>query len=169
MDLQKELNEWADWFIPHDSKDFRDALELNSFHQLNIEKLLALNGVSEAYVFRKKDSWKAWFYAKHQAESALLEQFEINNKLVEQIEELKAKAQAVLEIKPSRHVTLTCAQLREAFMFGALDKDDQEQLETEMTIQWSDEGHSGAGYYCYYADYPEEGAIKLGEAQEPAK
>ena len=97
MDLQKELNEWADWFIPHDSKDFRDALELNSFHQLNIEKLLALNGVSEAYVFRKKDSWKAWFYAKHQAESALLEQFEINNKLVEQIEELKAKAQAVPE------------------------------------------------------------------------
>ena len=81
----------------------------------------------------------------------------------------QAKAQAVLEIKPSRHVTLTCAQLREAFMFGAPDKDDQEQLETEMTIQWSDEGHSGAGYYCYYADYPEEGAIKLGEAQEPAK
>ena len=79
-----------------------------------------------------------------------------------------SKAQAVLEIKPSRHVTLTCAQLREAFMFGAPDKDDQEQLETEMTIQWSDEGHSGAGYYCYYADYPEEGAIKLGETQEPA-
>lgn len=95
MDLQKELNEWADWFIPHDSKDFRDALELNSFHQLNVEKLLALNGVSEAYVFRKKDSWKAWYYAKYQAEHALLEQFEINNKLVEQIEELKAKAQAV--------------------------------------------------------------------------
>lgn len=97
MDLQKELNEWADLFIPHDSKDFRDALELNSFHQLNVEKLLALNGVSEAYVFRKKDSWKAWYYAKYQAKHALLEQFEINNKLVEQIEELKAKAQAVQE------------------------------------------------------------------------
>ena len=79
-----------------------------------------------------------------------------------------AQAQSVLGVKPSRHVTLTCAQLREAFMFGAPDKDDQEQLETEMTIQWSDEGHSGAGYYCYYADYPEEGAIKLGEAREQA-
>ena len=82
-----------------------------------------------------------------------------------------AKAQAVLEVKPSRCVTLTCAQLREAFMFGAPDKDDQEQLETEMTISWSENGHSGKGYYCYYSDLPEEGAIFLDdviEAQEPA-
>ena len=84
---------------------------------------------------------------------------------------LSAKAQAVLEVKPSRCVTLTCAQLREAFMFGAPDKDDQEQLETEMTITWSENGHSGKGYYCYYSDLPEEGAIFLDdviEAQEPA-
>lgn len=83
-----------------------------------------------------------------------------------------AKAQAVLEVKPSRCVTLTCAQLREAFMLGAPDKDDQEQLETEMTIIWSENGHSGKGYYCYYSDLPEEGAIFLDdviEAQESAK
>ena len=67
MDLQKELNEWADWFIPHDSKDLRDALELNSFNQLNVEKLLAINGLSEAYAFRAKDSWEAWQAAKAQA------------------------------------------------------------------------------------------------------
>ena len=67
MDIQKELNEWADWFIPHDSKDLRDALELNSFNQLNVDKLLAINGLSEAYVFRAKDSWKAWQAAKVQA------------------------------------------------------------------------------------------------------
>ena len=82
-----------------------------------------------------------------------------------------AKPQAVLGVKPSRHVTLTCAQLREAFMFGAPDKDDQEQLETEMTISWSENGHSGKGYYCYYSDLPEEGAIFLDdviEAQEQA-
>lgn len=65
--IQKELNEWADWFIPHDSKDVRDALELNSFNQLNVEKLLAINDLSEAYVFRAKDSWKAWQAAKAQA------------------------------------------------------------------------------------------------------
>lgn len=83
--------------------------------------------------------------------------------------EQAAKANAVLEVKPSRCVTLTCAQLREAFMFGAPDKDDQEQLETEMTISWSENGHSGKGYYCYYSDLPEEGAIFLDdviEAQE---
>ena len=82
-----------------------------------------------------------------------------------------AKAQAVLEVKPSRCVTLTCAQLREAFMFGAPDKDDQEQLETEMTISWSENGHSGKGCYCHYSDLPEEGAIFLDdviEAQEQA-
>lgn len=67
MDIQKELNEWADWFIPHDSKDLRDALELNSFNQLNVEKLLAINGLSEAYAFRAKNSWEAWQAAKAQA------------------------------------------------------------------------------------------------------
>lgn len=77
-----------------------------------------------------------------------------------------AKAQAVTEAKPSHSITLTCAQLREAFMFGAPDEDDQEQLETEMTITWSEEGHSGKGYYCYYSELPEEGAIFLDEVIE---
>ena len=76
------------------------------------------------------------------------------------------KAQAVPEVKLSRSITLTCAQLREAFMFGAPDKDDQEQLETEMTITWSEDGHSGKGYYCYYSELPEEGAIFLDEVIE---
>ena len=67
MDLQKELNEWADWFIPHDSKDLRDALELNGFNQLNVEKLLAINGLFEVFAFRAKDSWAAWQAAKAQA------------------------------------------------------------------------------------------------------
>lgn len=58
-------------------------------------------------------------------------------------------------------ITLTCKELLEVVNFGAPDGDD-EQLETEMTIQYSDNGHSGAGYYAYYSEYPEEGAIKLG-------
>lgn len=68
--------------------------------------------------------------------------------------------------KPPHCVTLTCAQLREALNFGAPDSDDQEQLETEMTIVWSDVGHSGKGYYCYYSELPEEGAIFLDEVIE---
>ena len=35
---------------------------------------------------------EAWIFSKAQSEKALLEQFEINNKLVEQIEKLKAQA-----------------------------------------------------------------------------
>ena len=76
--------------------------------------------------------------------------------------EISAKQQA----KPSHCVTLTCAQLREALNFGAPDNDDQEQLETEMTIVWSEVGHSGKGYYCYYSELPEEGAIFLDEVTE---
>ena len=75
----------------------------------------------------------------------------------------QAKAQAVSEVKLSRSITLTCAQLREALMFGAPDNDDQEQLETEMVITWAEDGHSGKGYYCYYSELPEEGAIFLDE------
>ncbi|HDI1575424.1 TPA: hypothetical protein ACJKZR_003506, partial [Acinetobacter baumannii] len=74
----------------------------------------------------------------------------------------KAKAQAV----PDTHihsVTLTCAELKEAFDFGAPDGEkDQFQMETEMSIKWLDDGYDGAGYYCWYADLPEEGCIKLG-------
>ena len=40
----------------------------------------------------KTFAWEAWIFSKAQSEKALLEQFEINNKLVEQIEKLKAKA-----------------------------------------------------------------------------
>ena len=40
----------------------------------------------------KTFAWEAWIFSKAQSEKALLEQFEINNKLVEQIEKLKARA-----------------------------------------------------------------------------
>ena len=68
--------------------------------------------------------------------------------------------------RESHCVTLTCAQLREALNFGAPDNNDQEQLETEMTIVWANDGHSGKGYYCYYSELPEEGAIFLDEVIE---
>lgn len=81
----------------------------------------------------------------------------------------KAKAQAV----PDTHihsVTLTCAELKEAFDFGAPDGEkDQFQIETEMSIKWLDDGYDGAGYYCWYADLPEEGCIKLGESESGAE
>ncbi|EHU3263637.1 hypothetical protein AYA92_RS02285 [Acinetobacter baumannii] len=75
----------------------------------------------------------------------------------------KAKAQAVLEKK----IYLTCEQLYAAANFGAPNK-DPELLETELTIAWFDEAHSGSGYYVYISEYPEEGAMKL-ESESGAK
>ncbi|MBR7715494.1 hypothetical protein [Acinetobacter nosocomialis] len=68
----------------------------------------------------------------------------------------KAKAQAV----PEKKINLTCEQLYAAANFGAPNK-DPELLETELTIAWFDEAHSGSGYYVYISEYPEEGAMKL--------
>ncbi|WEI24183.1 hypothetical protein PYR74_09925 [Acinetobacter bereziniae] len=69
--------------------------------------------------------------------------------------------------KPRRVVTLTCSELLEAFQFGAPDgESDEDQMATEMTIEWFEEGHSGKGYYAYYSELPEEGAIKLGEEND---
>ncbi|MDR0002617.1 hypothetical protein RFW86_15025, partial [Acinetobacter sp. 11367] len=66
----------------------------------------------------------------------------------------KAKAQAV----PEKKIYLTCEQLYAAANFGAPNK-DPELLETELTIAWFDEAHSGSGYYVYISEYPEEGAM----------
>ncbi|MBF6780138.1 hypothetical protein HN273_00290 [Acinetobacter baumannii] len=68
----------------------------------------------------------------------------------------KAKAQVV----PEKKIYLTCEQLYAAANFGAPNK-DPELLETELTIAWFDEAHSGSGYYVYISEYPEEGAMKL--------
>ncbi|ADX93224.1 hypothetical protein ABTW07_2800 [Acinetobacter baumannii TCDC-AB0715] len=64
------------------------------------------------------------------------------------------------ETVPEKKIYLTCEQLYAAANFGAPNK-DPELLETELTIAWFDEAHSGSGYYVYISEYPEEGAMKL--------
>lgn len=79
----------------------------------------------------------------------------------------KAKAQAV----PDTHthsVTLSCAELKEAFDFGAPDE-SQEQMADLVTIGWHENGHSGAGYYAYMTECEDEGSIKLGERESGAE
>lgn len=76
------------------------------------------------------------------------------------------------QAKPVKSVILSCQQLKEALEFGAPDlfseTKGQEgnlefQLETEMSIEFMKDGHSGSGYYCWYLDLPEEGSILLSE------
>jgi hypothetical protein len=63
--------------------------------------------------------------------------------------------------EPADTVSLTGAQLLEAFQFVAPDHpNDADQLECEVTIQRGN-GHDGPGLYCWITEYPEEGAIRL--------
>ena len=84
-----------------------------------------------------------------------------------------ATAQAVPE--KSRCIYLNCNQLKQALDFGApdlfsetkgLEVDLEFQLETEMSIEFIKDGHSGSGFYCWYSDLPEEGSILLTEELE---
>ncbi|MCU4631167.1 hypothetical protein KTJ53_16150 [Acinetobacter variabilis] len=68
MDYQKELGLFLDHYVSDQSQDIRDAVELDpGFHEIDVPKLLAVKGLDENYVFRLKDSWKAWKEAKAQA------------------------------------------------------------------------------------------------------
>ncbi|EHU1273181.1 TPA: hypothetical protein OXO77_002773 [Acinetobacter baumannii] len=79
----------------------------------------------------------------------------------------KAKAQAV-PVTHTHSVTLTCAELKEAYDFGAPDE-SQEQMTDLVTIGWHEDGHSGAGYYAYMTECEDEGSIKLGESESGAE
>ncbi|EMI3297255.1 hypothetical protein RGF90_002387 [Acinetobacter baumannii] len=79
----------------------------------------------------------------------------------------KAKAQAVSETH-THSVTLTCAELKEAYDFGAPDE-SQEQMTDLVTIGWHEDGHSGASYYAYMTECEDEGSIKLGESESGAE
>ncbi len=68
MDFQKEFELFLDYYMPNQSSDIRDAVELDkSFHVINVPKLLAVSGLDESYVLRLTDSWNAWKAAKAQA------------------------------------------------------------------------------------------------------
>ena len=68
MNYQKELELFLDYYMPNQSSDIRDAVELDkSFHVINVPKLLAVSGLDESYVLRLTDSWNAWKAAKTQA------------------------------------------------------------------------------------------------------
>jgi hypothetical protein len=61
----------------------------------------------------------------------------------------------------AQSITLTGAQLLEAFQYVAPDyPNDPLQLEHELTIQHG-AGHSGDGMYCWFTDYPDEGSMLL--------
>ncbi|MBF6762480.1 hypothetical protein [Acinetobacter baumannii] len=127
----------------------------------------------------KKDCMELWFVPELAASYSNRDFFsysiiEDNQAffMIEQARQLwsfwnKAKAQAVSETH-THSVTLTCAELKEAYDFGAPDE-SQEQMTDLVTIGWHEDGHSGAGYYAYMTECEDEGSIKLGESESGAE
>ncbi|WP_407475665.1 hypothetical protein [Acinetobacter baumannii] len=149
-DLNKEREAFLNTFQYY--KGRRDII-FSHEHELFMTRSNNPSDIAQKEISNMNSRWDAWLRcAKHR--DAELE---------------KAKAQAV-PVTHTHSVTLTCAELKEAFDFGAPDGEkDQFQLETEMFIKWLDDGYDGAGYYCWYADLPEEGCIKLGESESGAE
>ncbi len=150
FDLNKEKEAFLNTFQYY--KGRRDII-FSQEHELFMTRSNNPSEIAQKEISNMNSRWDAWLRcAKHR--DAELE---------------KAKAQAVPETHaPS--VTLSCAELKEAFDFGAPDGEkDQFQMETEMSIKWLDDGYDGPGYYCWYADLPEEGCIKLGKSESGAE
>ena len=149
-DLNKEREAFLNTFQYY--KGRRDII-FSHEHELFMTRSNNPSEIAQKEISNMNSRWDAWLRcAKHR--DAELE---------------KAKAQAV-PVTHTHSVTLTCAELKEAFDFGAPDGEkDQFQMETEMTIKWLQDGYDGEGYYCWYADLPEEGCIKLGVSESGAE
>ena len=134
MDLQKE----REAFECHKFKDQYD--ELKAYYDEH-EREHGYRYPSYTY----DDEWEAWLAAKAQAEKALLEQFEINNKLVEQIEKLKAQA------------------VPEGFVLMPM-------VPSERMIYAVRQCYEGEAYlpYSLYSEFVNQAIIERMEAQEQA-
>lgn len=79
--------------------------------------------------------------------------------------------------KLRRQFTLTALQLRDALEFINPDENDEDQLESEITFKYCEEGktpkgddnlHLPEGWYCWITEYPEEGCYgPLGVRLQP--
>ena len=104
------------------------------------------------YIFQNKK----WDEAKHVFEDDML------NMAWEMWSSAKhsVKAQAV----PEPSIDLTGHDIK--YIINFMCYEDPDNLDTEVTIQKCKSGFDGAGLYAWVSEYPEEGGIKLGEAQE---
>lgn len=67
-------------------------------------------------------------------------------------------------------ITLSGHQLKNLLEFANPDGDnDLDQLETELTIAFLEDGHSGRGYYFWMTEYPEEGCMFLDDLEHTSE
>ncbi|MDC4306272.1 hypothetical protein NQ624_08450 [Acinetobacter baumannii] len=176
-DLNKEREAFLNTFQYY--KGRRDII-FSHEHELFMTRSNNPSEVAQKEISNMNRRWDAWLRcAKHRdAElekakaQAVQQSFEIGRlqdritELLDERQDLYAQInsdQAVPE-GYTHSVTLTCAELKEAFDFGAPDE-SQEQMTDLVTIGWHENGHSGAGYYAYMTECEDEGSIKLGESE----
>ena len=113
MDIQKEREAFLKWH-------YEQYLLENPNIDIANAKYIYDYAHNNALVYQLREShFTAWQEAKAQSEKALLEQFEINNKLVEQIEKLKADAPGL--------ITITHERLQELIAIGVKAALEREQ------------------------------------------
>ena len=117
MDIEKDSNREAFEAIAENIRLLRGA----KFKDGEYVALSLFDESSKELAAQLNYGWVMWLAAKVQAEKALLEQFEINNKLVEQIEKLKADVPG--------QITVTHERFQELIAIGvkaALDEREKE-------------------------------------------
>ena len=125
--------------------------------------------------------WDAWQAALAQAVSKNRESLEISKDELENIYFDSYQGNIFIDVQ--NHPFTTLAKVWQAakaqvpvgfvltghdikYVSAFMDYEDPQNLDTEVVIQECAKGFDGAGLYAWVAEYPEEGGIKLGEAQE---
>lgn len=150
IDLNKESEAFLNTFQYY--KGRRDII-FSHEHELFMTRSNNPSEIAQKEISNMNSRWDAWLKCVKLRD--------------EELEDSNAHAVTATH---TQSITLSCADLKEAFDFGAPDGEkDQFQMETEMTIKWLEDGYEGAGYYCWYTDLPEEGCIKLGKNESGAE
>lgn len=84
--------------------------------------------------------------------------------LVEAADALTRRPQ---ETRPPRRIELTSGMVAQLFAFAGQDPEPMPEDQSELTIEYSEAGHSGAGYYAHFTDVPEGGAVLLDGVNPP--
>lgn len=69
--------------------------------------------------------------------------------------------------KPSRRIELTSGMVAQLFAFAGQETGAMPEDQAELTIEYTEAGHSGPGYYAHYSELPEEGSVLLDGVNPP--
>ncbi|WP_151742792.1 MULTISPECIES: hypothetical protein [unclassified Acinetobacter] len=127
---------------------------------------------NSAYALMPKDPTEEMMIKALDAIKSEIGKDHIDVKIIHAWSEMFSAFNGLIKPQVNHGITLNCESLLEAFQYGAPDYNNEElsedvknQLSTEMTIVWWENGHSGTGYYAYCTEYPEEGSIRLGDIE----